>query len=98
MEAMNSIFKTKNGKYIDLSKIVSISPPSMGVYGSGGNYIHLLVHFQLHEKPVDLCNYFTISFQPDIENNGEPAEIFHEVVSAWKKFKGEAGELKSAWN
>lgn len=75
---MESIYKTKTGKYVDLSKVVAISE----VEFMGGNGYGFSVYFQLCEKPVQFIYYFESMKQENIDCR-------EELIINWKAFKGE---------
>lgn len=82
---MNSLFETKSGKYIDLSKIVAVdSPYGVTVQGCGYPY-GFRVHFEQRGESSVL--FFKV-FDTDLCKT-EVHEWHEEIITRWKEFKGE---------
>lgn len=78
---MDSIYKIFTGEYIDLERIVLVSPP-VRYYDMDGDYAVFAISFQLMEKPLYFRKWFThFSIHAQCNNDSTWQEI-HE------KFEG----------
>ena len=77
---MDSIYKTKWGAYVDLSKILSIqkADPMFSIED-------VCVHFQLHENPV----YYSLLVPPKSDNTENKEAYIEDLVKAWQDYNSE---------
>lgn len=82
---MNSLFETKSGKYIDLSKIVAVDEPTCIIVKGCAYPYGFRVHFEQREKSS--VKFYKV-FDTD-QCRKEVQEWHEEVIAKWKEFKGE---------
>jgi hypothetical protein len=91
---VNSIYKTKDGKTVDLSKINCITEPEVTCLTFGDSppnqMVCIRVFFQHTDKPIEVglnwlySNGYTKAMQAKLE------AIYQDLISAWTAYNCEA--------
>ena len=78
---MDAIYRLDDGRYIDLDKIICITPPSEPL-------LHILLQFQLSEKFVYVFPSYEEGLYPDRkEYLILGMQVFDNLINVWKEYK-----------